>query len=46
MAKLSDKLAESLEALKTLQEQQPNLVIKGTSTLGTTHTKRPVWREI
>lgn len=42
MAKLSDKLAESLEALKTLQEQQPNLVIKGTSTLGTTHTKRLV----
>lgn len=42
MAKLSDKLAESLEALKTLQEHQPNLIIKGTSLLGTTHTKRLV----
>lgn len=42
MAKLSDKLAASLEALKTLQEHQPNLVIKGTSPLGATHTKRLV----
>lgn len=42
MAKLSDKLAESLEALKTLQEHQPNLIIKGTTQLGATHTKRLV----
>lgn len=42
MATLSDKLADSLEALKKLQEQAPNLIIKGTSQLGATHTKRLV----
>ena len=43
MATIQQKLADSLAALKKYQDQHPdNLVIKGATTLGTTHTKRLV----
>lgn len=43
MATLQQKLADSLSVLKKYQDQHPdNLVIKGATTLGATHTKRLV----
>ena len=43
MATLQEKLAESLAVLKEYQDKHPdNLVIKGMSILGRTHTKRLV----
>ena len=43
MATIQEKLAESLEVLKTFQENHgDNLVIQGADTLGRTHTERLV----
>lgn len=43
MATIQEKLADSLAVLKAYQDAHPgNLVIRGTSVLGTTHTKRLV----
>lgn len=40
MASVQDKLAESLSVLKDYQDSHGNMIIKGYSALGETHTKR------
>ena len=40
MASTQEKLADSLRALKDYQESHGNMIIKGHSALGETHTKR------
>lgn len=40
MASVQEKLAESLSVLKDYQDSYGNMIIKGYSTLGETHTKR------
>ncbi|MDD6854319.1 MAG: Fic family protein [Prevotella sp.] len=40
MASVQEKIAESLKVLKDFQDSHDNMIIKGQSTLGETHTKR------
>ena len=40
MASVQEKLAESLSVLKDYQDSHGNMIIKGYSALGETHTKR------
>ena len=42
MATIQEKLANSLEVLKELQDRYNKLVIRGVGVLGETHTKRLV----